>query len=246
MKTLQVQPLKTDVFQAGESLVNFILKNFPEDLIQEKMVLAVTSKIVSLAENRLVPRNSVDKAALIEKEADVFLGEVGYGCYLTVKEGLFIPSAGIDESNSANDDFILYPADPFLSAKKLWEDLRSRWNLKELGIVLTDSHTSPLRQGVTGICLSCWGFHPVRNMIGTKDIFGRELKMTKMNLADGLASAAVMTMGEGRECRPLALITGADVDFAEVIQPNDLRMPLEMDLYYPLLKGSLPDSKVQG
>jgi len=236
MSSLHVHPLETAIFPVGGNLDEFVHAHVPETLVRERMILAVTSKIVSLAESRLVSPQEIDKAALVEREADIFIGEVGYGCFLTVKEGLFIPSSGIDESNSATGDFILYPAEPYESARRLWAALRERWNLKELGILLTDSHTSPLRKGVTGICLSHWGFRGVRNMIGTRDIFGRELMMTKMNLADGLSAAAVLMMGEGNERRPLAVLEGADCEFHDMVDANELRMPPKDDLYYPFFK----------
>lgn len=236
MSLLQVQAIKTNLFHANDNLIDFIMTHIPRKQVQEKMLIAITSKIVSLAEGCLISKNQIDKASLVKKEADVFLGEVGHGCFLTIKENLFIPSAGIDESNSENGDYIVYPKDPSLSAHRIWSTLRKNWEIKNLGIILTDSHTSPLRQGVTGICLSYWGFEPVKNMVGTKDLFGRELQMTKMNLADGLAATAVMVMGEGSESQPLAIITGTDLKFSETCNPKDLHMPLEQDLYYPFFK----------
>lgn len=240
-KPIQLQALKTELFSPGQSLSDFVLSQIPKNLVQERMVLAVTSKIVSLAENRLVSRQTIDKAQLVQQEADVYLGEIGYGCHLTIKEGLFIPSSGIDESNSEHGDYILYPKDPTASAKALWTQLRSFWKVKELGIIFTDSHTSPLRQGVTGICLSYWGFRAVRSLVGTQDLFGRELKMTQMNLADGAASMAVLVMGEGQERQPLALITELDLEFCEESDPRELRIPLKEDLYYPILKSLIQE-----
>ena len=115
--------------------MDFIVSSVPSDLVHEGMLIAVTSKIVSLSEGRIVPKSSIDKGALVRREADVFLGEAGYGCMLTIKEGLFIPSAGIDESNSAGGDYILFPEKPFESARLLWEGLRARWGLSELGVM---------------------------------------------------------------------------------------------------------------
>jgi F420-0:gamma-glutamyl ligase len=239
MNALGIRAVGTRVFHAGESLAEFVDTHIPREAIQERMIVAVTSKIVSLSENRLVPRAGIDKATLVKREADVFLGEVAYGCFLTIKEGLFIPSSGIDESNSEGGDFILYPENPFDSARSLWQQLRMRWGLREFGVLLTDSHTSPLRQGVTGVCLSYWGFRATRDMIGTQDLFGRELRMTKVNIADALAAAAVLLMGEGRECRPLAVISGADCEFCEETIPSELKMPLKEDLYFPIFQKFL-------
>jgi dihydrofolate synthase / folylpolyglutamate synthase len=243
LKTLatMVIPVQTSLFRRRQNLLEFVCREIPSDLIQERMVVAVTSKIVSLAEDRVLDRSSVDKEELVRREADLFLGEIGYGCFLTIKEGLFIASAGIDESNAEDGTYILFPENPTKSAHELWTGLRKSWNLKELGIILTDSHTSPLRQGVTGVCLSYWGFHGVRDRIGTPDLFGRSLKMTKMNLADGLAGMAVMVMGEGNESQPLAVISGAPIEFCDEVDSNEIRIPLEQDLYYPLIQNFKSD-----
>ena len=148
-----------------------------------------------------------------------------------------MPSAGIDESNSETGEYILYPKDPFASAHNLWAALRETWKIKNLGVLITDSHTTPLRRGVTGICVSYAGFSAVRNMVGTEDLFGRPLRMTQMNFADGLAAAAVMLMGEGAESQPMALIENAAVQFCQRIDPSEIAIPLEEDLYYPLLRS---------
>lgn len=230
-------PLRTRVFSASENLAAFVAESVPRALVKEKMVVAVTSKIVSLAENRIVDRTKIEKLELVKRESERFYGEIGHGCFLTVKHGLLIASAGIDESNSATGDYILYPEDPYASARHLWAQLREIWGLSELGIVLTDSRTMPLRRGVTGIALSYWGFHALRNLIGRPDIFGRPMKMTQMNLADGIAGTAVMVMGEADERMPLALVSGMELEFTPVISPEEIGIPYEEDLYYPVLKA---------
>lgn len=239
MKAVTVQGVETRIFRRGESLSHFILEAIPAELVQEGMLLAVTSKIMSLAEGRLVSRDLAQKPELVEREADVFLGEVGYGCFLTIKEGLFIPSAGIDESNSEGGEFILYPKDPYGSTQRLCNELKAHWGMKDLGILLTDSHTSPLRKGVTGICLAHWGFSGVKNMIGSRDLFGRELQMTKINLADAWSAAAVVVMGEGGECRPLAVLHGVEAEFNLETDREELRMPARDDLYFPFFEKAL-------
>lgn len=238
MEPLTICPVKTRIFDVNENIEDFIVESVPQKLVKEKMVLAITSKIVSLAEGRLVKSETVtDKKALIRQEADHFLGELNYGSLLTIKHGLLVPSAGIDESNSENGDYILYPVEPYVSAEKIWKNLKKAWGVKELAVILTDSRTGPLRRGVTGVCLSYFGFRGIRNMVGQEDLFGRPLRMTQVNLADSLATSAVMMMGEGNEATPLALIYGAPIEFSDISRPEELQMSLEDDMYRPLLEA---------
>ncbi|MBV2167078.1 MAG: coenzyme F420-0:L-glutamate ligase [Bdellovibrio sp.] len=234
-----ISPIHTSIFHPGNDLVEFILQHIDRSSCTERSILAITSKIVSLAENRLVAHDSVDKKSLIRQEADYYLGEIGHGVSLTIKHGLLLPAAGIDESNSEKGDYILYPQDPYQSAEALRTALKERLGLREFGIILTDSHTGPLRLGVVGASLAFAGFHPVKNMIGQKDIFGRPLKMTKINHADSLATAAVLMMGEADECCPLALIQNAPVVFTDSPSRSDLEVSPEDDMYLPLYQHLL-------
>lgn len=234
---MHTQAIQTDIFSRGSDLVEFILKH-AGDLIVEKSVLAVTSKIVSLSENRLAAGHS-NKKHLVQDEADHFLGEIGYGCYLTIKEGLLIASAGIDESNSAEGDFILFPREPQKSCEILCNTIKSKKGLNDFGVIFTDSKTLPLRKGVIGACLAYSGFKGVKNMVGEADLFGRELQMTSINVADALSASATFLMGEGGECRPLGLITGAPIEFCNSTNSKELKIPLKDDLYRPLLEGKL-------
>lgn len=238
---LQIEAIKTTIYKQHENLIEFICSSLDSNLICEGMVLVITSKIVSLAENRLISASALSKEALVQRESDIFLGEIGYSCFLTIKEGLFIASAGIDESNSENSEYILYPKNPFESAQRICDQLKEKWNLKELGIILSDSHTTPLRKGVTGIALSHWGFKGIKNLVGQEDLFHRKLKMTQINIADALASAAVLLMGEGSESCPLALIKGANLEFVDKVDPLELRIPFEEDLYYPIFKNFIEE-----
>ena len=229
------EAIATPIFSEGEDLARFIYTNVDERLVHEGMVIAVTSKIVSLAERQTVPRDEIDKIELIKREADVYLGPMGHGGHLTITRGLLLASAGIDESNSKDGDFILYPADPFMSAKLLWKTLREKWKIRNLGIVLTDSRTTPLRFGVTGFALAYWGIRGLRSCVGEKDLFGRELKMTSVNVVDGLAATATLLMGEAAESRPLVVIRVAEavaaIEFSDQVAVDELRASPDEDLY---------------
>lgn len=240
---MKVESIRTPVFRLNEPLLPFVVRaldGFTQNRgLPENAVLAITSKIVSLAENRVVARENTDKRALVEREAEFYLGEGGFGTHLTVHQGILIPSAGIDESNSERGDYILYPKDPMQSAKALWTGLRSHYHLKNLGVILTDSHTQPLRRGVTGIGLAHAGFNACPSQVGKPDLFHRKLKMTHINALDALASAAVYLMGESDECQPLALITDAQVEFQDHVMASQIRIPLSEDLYFPVLEPCL-------
>jgi len=201
-------------------------------------VLAITSKVISLSEGQVVPKTAIEKTALVKQESDQYLGEVGYGCHLTVKHGLFIPSAGIDESNAEGDYYILFPKDPYLTAHTIRDSLAREWGLINFGVIITDSHTSPLRAGVTGITLAHSGFKGIENKVGTPDLFGRPLKMTRINAADALSTTAVYCMGESNECTPLAILrsTGIVFEREHKERKTECAIPPEEDLYFPLYR----------
>ncbi len=239
--SLKITAFSTSLFRQGNQLSKFIVEALSSYSIQEKSVLAISSKLFSLAENRIVPQkdNGKEKEKLIFQEADYNLGESQYGYHLTIKEGLLLPSAGIDQSNSPTGDYLLFPKNPYLSLKKLWVDLKSQLSIKQLGLLMTDSHTTPLRRGVTGVALAHWGFKAVRDCRGQLDLYQRELKVTTINNIDALAGAAVWMMGEGNEQRPLALIEHALLEWEAESSSQEIRIPLEEDLYKPLLETKI-------
>lgn len=225
-----VQPIKTRIFQEGESLTAFILEHIKN--IPEFSVLVVTSKIVALAEKRTaIYKNIQAKKKLVYLESDLVLPTKHV--WLTIKDGMVMASAGIDESN-ANGKLILLPKDSFLSAHILRKKLKKVYGIKKLGVLITDSRTAPLRLGVTGVALGYAGFRGIKNYCGQKDIFGRPFKFSRVDMADSLATAAVLTMGEGKECQPLAIIEKAPIEFREKINKEELRIEIKDDMYRPL------------
>jgi len=238
--SFNVSACRTSLFGLGEDLASFIIRELPKAKVKERSILCVTSKIMSLAERAVISTSEISKAELVRKEADIFVSENDYGTGLTIKHGLLIAASGIDESNSKDGAYILYPRDPYASTQKLHARLISHYGLKEFGIILTDSHTQPLRRGVTGIGLAHWGFNAVQKRVGTRDLYGRELKMTYINALDALAVAAVFVMGEGDESSPLALVEGAKVQFnSGRCTPDEVQIRWEEDLYRPLFSNLL-------
>jgi F420-0:gamma-glutamyl ligase len=245
---VHISSIRAPIVRQGDSLSAVICSALEEDtraLSQslDGKILAVTSKIVSVCENQIVPRQSITKAELIHRQADLDLGEIGYGSRLTVKENLFLASAGIDESNSETDDYICLPKNPKASAEQLWKSVTEHFQLDSFGIIITDSRTSPLRLGTTGVSLAHWGFNGLKDRVGQPDLFGRTLQLTKVNVVDAMAAATVLMMGEGDEQTPIALISALHegfVTFHDSTDLDELRVKMEdgefpSDLYWPFL-----------
>ncbi|MBI2459175.1 MAG: coenzyme F420-0:L-glutamate ligase [Parcubacteria group bacterium] len=225
-----IQPIKTRIFQEGEDLFTFITDYFKK--IPEKSVMVVTSKIVALAEGRTaIAENVQAKEKLIRAESQ-FAMPTKY-TWLTIKNGLVMPAAGIDESN-ANGKLILLPKDSFKTARLLRNKLRQKYDVKHLGVLITDSRTIPLRAGVTGVALGYAGFRGIKDYRGQPDIFGRKFKVSRTDIADSLAAAAVLVMGEGNEQQPLAIIKKAPLKFCDKIHSQELRIDIQDDMYRPL------------
>ncbi|MES2014652.1 MAG: coenzyme F420-0:L-glutamate ligase [Patescibacteria group bacterium] len=232
-QNMKVQPIRTRIFKRQEDLVNFVgahLKKMPE-----RSVLVVSSKIVALSEGRAVqPLEESQKERLIKKESS--WAQSAGNVWLTEKNGMIMANAGIDESN-ANGELVLLPKNSYQSAEALRTALRKKYKIKNLGVVIADSAIMPLRAGVVGAALGYAGFMGIRDYRGKKDLFGRTLIMSRTNVADSIATAAILVMGEGAESQPLALMTDAPVEFKEKINKKETHINPKDDIFWPVLKG---------
>jgi putative folate metabolism gamma-glutamate ligase len=237
---MHAEALKTPRVEPGDNLEEILDRCVPP--LGERSVVAVTSKIVSLCQGRVVRKSSsVRKEDLILQEADAVADapDHPYGLYITIKDNILTPSAGIDESN-ADGIYVLYPEDVQGAAARIWGFLRGKHKIENLGVVITDSRLTPLRLGVTGMALGWCGFQPLHNYIGTPDLYGTTMKVTLINLPDALAATAALMMGEGNECTPLCVITDAPKLAFQDRPPTEeevksVSIAPEQDLYAPLL-----------
>jgi len=258
---MNICAVRTRIFRENEDLVDFIRKAIPK--LKNGSVLVVTSKIVALSEGRTAHvRTRKEKEALIKKESTWAL-QTHPEWWWTEKDGALLVNAGIDDSNAdlprvdsrvkaGGKRVVLLPKDSFKAAALLRKQLRWLYKVKSLGVVITDSRISPMRAGVTGLALGYAGFKGIRDYRGKKDIFGRKLKVTMTDVADSLATAAALVMGEGAEQQPLAIIedlpAGRQARLVEFtnkpINPKEVMIPAKDDMYAPLFKyrGSRPTS----
>lgn len=237
---MQVEAIYTHRIKCGEALER-TLDRYASKLLREEVVLAITSKIISICQKQVVHKTACSKEELIKKEADAIV-DVDCnlcGIYLTIKDDILIPSAGIDESNG-DEVYILYPKDVQKTAISVWNYLRTKHYIKHLGILITDSNVTPMRLGVTGIALGWCGFEPLYSYIGKPDLYSRPLQVTQINLIDALAASAVLVMGEGAEQTPMAVIKDVPkIRFLTrpptIEEERSVKISVEEDLYSPLL-----------
>lgn len=241
--SMRVTPIKTRKIIPGKDrdildiLDRYLLR------LRERTVVAVTSKIVAICEGRTVPNIGQDKLDLAKQEAHLYhvLPSRKYRILLTVKNHRLGFTSGIDESNG-NGVFILWPRDSQKSANQIRTHLVKKHGIQDIGVIITDTTSSPMLRGQRGQFLAHSGFAALNSYIGKPDIFGRKLKMTKAAIADALGTAAVLLMGEGNEQTPLAVIE--DVPFVKFQKRNptkaelkELNIELKDDLYAPVLKA---------
>jgi len=232
-------------FDIATTILDAVRKN--RQKVKTGDILIISSKFVSMSENRIVDLAKVrvkkegkeladslgmdpSLAQLVVDEADtVFSGVEGFA--LAIKNGVVAPNAGIDRSNVFHGYAILYPKNPYLSAEKIRKKVLEKTGRK-IGVVLSDSRLMPTRIGTTGIALAIAGFEPVKDERGRKDLFGNVLRVTQRALADDLCSAAQLLMGEADEGVPVVIARNTGIKITDkVIDPKSIVVPFNQCVY---------------
>ncbi|MEM1728209.1 MAG: coenzyme F420-0:L-glutamate ligase [Candidatus Jordarchaeales archaeon] len=241
--------IKTKVVEVGDDLVEVILDGIRRARIKlrDHDILVITSKVVSVSEGRIVSLKEVkpsEKAVklseqcglppefveVVLKEADEVYGCV-YGALLTLRKGVLQANAGVDRSNAPPGYVILPPKDPTESARKIRKKVIEKTG-KKVAVLIVDSRVQPLRLGNTGIALGVAGFEPVIDERGKSDIYGERLKITRRAIADCIAAAAEIIMGERNEKTPVVLVRNAPVVFTErLVDDLEMTIPIEECMY---------------
>jgi dihydrofolate synthase / folylpolyglutamate synthase len=237
---MQVIAIKTPTITASKQTIFDVIDAAVAEL-KNGDILVITSKVVSLCEGSVVSLQAATKEELIKQESDMYLdGSFSqYGHRFAIVHNSLVGGAGIDESN-ADGGYVLWPKDPWKSAIQIWQHLKDRFGLKHVGVIISDSTSTPLRLGASGISIAHCGFMCLNDYIGQKDLFGRDFVFSRANIAGGLAAAAVVVMGEGAESTPLAVIRDASfVQFCDTPPDQDERSLAAVDpkddLFYPFL-----------
>jgi coenzyme F420-0:L-glutamate ligase/coenzyme F420-1:gamma-L-glutamate ligase len=215
--------------EPGDDLAGILIEALREnglDLVDGD-ILVLAQKIVSKADGLYVDLDAVEPsdeaqalASRLGKDArhvEVVLREsneiVKVGQHVIVTEqrlGFVMANSGIDESNISHDSgsrVLLLPRDPDASAAQLKARLDAAFGAN-VGVVINDSFGRPWRNGVVGVAIGAAGVPSLVDRVGSTDLFGRTLKVTEIAMADELASAASLLMGQADEGKPVVLIRG--------------------------------------
>ena len=174
-------------------------------------VVVVTQKIVSKAEDRLVPVDPDDPLShkpLVERESVRVLRRRGDLIISETVHGFVCANAGIDLSNVERGYAALLPVDSDRSARRIRDGLRARAGV-EVAVVVSDTFGRTWRRGVTDVAIGAAGIAAVLDLRGTSDAFGRELQVTEVALVDEIAGAADLVMGKSSGI-PVAVVRGLD------------------------------------
>ncbi|HVI27076.1 coenzyme F420-0:L-glutamate ligase [Hansschlegelia sp.] len=206
-------------------------------------VLVVAQKIVSKAEGRYrdlegvqPTQRAVEIAQKVEKDpriVQIVLDEsrevVRAGPRVVVTEhrlGFVMANAGIDQSNIADgpagERVLLLPQDPDAAAAELKRRLDAAFGVST-GVVINDSFGRPWRNGVVGVALGAAGVPSLIDRVGALDLFGRPMRVTEIAVADEIAAAASLLMGQAAEGVPAVLIRGLAFDAPELPASSLLR-----------------------
>ena len=228
-KTRRLNPPQDDLLE--------VLSNIAPSIESQDIIL-ITSKVVAIHQGDCVEKEGADKRQLAIDEAEQWIdGPEEYGkTPIALKYNGVFYAAGIDESNSG-DYYTLLPKDPFGAVKKYYDFLRNKTGHAELGVTITDSATTPLRCGAKNISIAHWGFHPVEQHMGKKDLFGRELQFSSSNLVDSIAAGAGVVSGEAAESVPVVVARNVpSLVFTESDTRDELLMDPKNDLHRKMLQ----------
>jgi coenzyme F420-0:L-glutamate ligase/coenzyme F420-1:gamma-L-glutamate ligase len=217
--------------------------------LRNRDVLVIAQKIVSKAEGRYIDLDQIvpspratDIARQCEKDPrliEVILSEssevvrVRPGLIITRHRlGFIAANAGVDRSNVAPEGIervLLLPIDPDRSAAQIRSALRDRFGI-DLAVIIADSHGRPHRLGTVGVAIGLAGLRGVEDWRGRKDLFGYTLQHTEVGLADQIAAAGTLLLGQAAESIPAVIMRGVLFEPREGSAREIIR-PAEMDLF---------------
>jgi coenzyme F420-0:L-glutamate ligase / coenzyme F420-1:gamma-L-glutamate ligase len=222
----------------GDDLVALLSAALEAVGIRDGDAVAVTQKVVSKAEGRVVLEEGAGRAAWVSRESRRIVARRGDLVIAETRHGFVCANAGVDASNVAAGSLTLLPDDPDASAERLRAGLAQRLDAA-VGIVVTDTFGRPWRRGLVNVAIGCAGLPALVDLRGTPDHAGRILEATVVALADEVAAASGLVMGKADRV-PAAVVRGVRAGDVPAGAARDLVRPPEEDLFResPLLSIS--------
>jgi coenzyme F420-0:L-glutamate ligase/coenzyme F420-1:gamma-L-glutamate ligase len=251
MSTIQVIAIeKLPLITKGDNLAKLICNAAEKQntSIQEKDIIIITHVAVSKAEGNVVnldevsPSERAKEIALkVGKEpaiVEVILREtkeivrMGRNSLITENHsGIVCANAGVDKSNVQGErNVVLLPKNPDASARQIRQEIKALTGCN-VAVIISDTHGRPLRMGEINVAIGVAGIKPIRDRRGEKDLFGYVLKIKQTAVADELASAAELVIGQANEGIPAAIIRGYNYQAVENASVKALTRPKEADLF---------------
>jgi coenzyme F420-0:L-glutamate ligase/coenzyme F420-1:gamma-L-glutamate ligase len=240
------------MIKSGDDLVTVIVDSVGKNglTLEDGDVIVIAQKIISKAEKRIVKLGEVvpsKKAGEIAKTTgkdprfvELVLREskrvlkISRDILLVEdKRGLVSINAGIDKSNvEGRGSFALLPENPDGSAEKSCQEIK-RLTGKNVAVIVCDTYSRPFRRGQVNFAIGVAGVNPFKDYRGTKDLFGRILKVKNVAVVDEIAAAAELLMGQGKEKAPVVVFKGLKdvVSFCEKCSTGDLFISEDSDLF---------------
>jgi len=221
-----VTGLASDLILPGDDITDRLLnalENAGGDSLRDGDVLVLAESMVATAEGRIVSLDTVTpssrayelagtygmdprEAEIVLRESDEIIGGIP-GFLLCMKGGTLLPNAGVDNSNAPEGCLVPLPADPDASAERIRMEIRKR-SRADVGVIIADSRVHPMRSGCCGIAIGCAGIPAVLDTHRWNDSSRNNEFRELSAVADCIASAAELVMGESDEGIPFALVRG--------------------------------------
>ncbi|MEX2203213.1 MAG: coenzyme F420-0:L-glutamate ligase [Actinomycetota bacterium] len=237
MSGIEVLPVEgLPEVRPGDDLAALLAPALSSIGVRDGDVIAVTQKVVSKAEGRVVPEGA-GRTAWVERETARVVAQRDDLVIAETRHGFVCANAGVDASNVEAGFLSLLPEDPDGSAERLRTALGARLG-SELAVVITDTFGRPWRQGLVNVAIGCAGLPALVDLRGTFDAQGRQLEATIVALADEVAAASGLVMAKASGV-PAALVRGVGLE-APAGTARELVRPAGDDLFResPLLSIS--------
>jgi coenzyme F420-0:L-glutamate ligase/coenzyme F420-1:gamma-L-glutamate ligase len=238
------------IIKTGDNLAELICRAAENQStpIQNGDILVVTHVVVSRAEGKVVSLNEVVPSEFAKNIAEQYrkdpalvevvlresksIKRMDDGKLITeTKHGFVCANSGVDKSNVPGErNVAMLPEDSDSSAEKIRKKIM-RLSQCDVAVIISDTHGRPLREGEINVAIGVAGMKPLRNRRGEKDLFGYILRVKNTAIADELASAAELVIGQADEGIPVAIIRGYTYPKSESAKATDLIRPKEKDLF---------------